>query len=272
MFQLEKINDLFNCKICEDILVNPILLPCGETVCKPHTDEISKGKCVFCSGTHIAPKEGFPENRIVKHQLDLDINKINLNFSQFNDYKRSIQDLNKNLKEIESIRTDPENYICEYFGELTRQVDLRRETVIRDIHKYSDELIQMIEKLKKLNCVAKSKEATKITVDIDTIETKINDLNSTFNSLEIDDIKLEEMMSKTKSKELGDLLGSVLEQYKFELQGKKYYKFLTNEIKMKNVFGSLSCFDYDIDNIKVNIVQSTFKPKLSFFWLFVPFS
>ncbi len=93
-----------------------------------------------------------------------------------------------------------------------------------------------------------------------------------FNSLEIDDIKLEEMMSKTKSKELGDLLGSVLEQYKFELQGKKYYKFLTNEIKMKNVFGSLSCFDYDIDNIKVNIVQSTFKPKLSFFWLFVPFS
>jgi len=61
-------------------------------------------------------------------------------------------------------------------------------------------------------------------------------------------------MSKKKSKELNDLMGPVLKQYKFELQGKKYYKFLTNEIKLENVFGSLSCFNYDIGNIKVNIV------------------
>jgi hypothetical protein len=74
-----------------------------------------------------------------------------------------------------------------------------------------------------------------------------------FNSLEIDDIKLEEMMSKTKSKELGDLMGLVMEQYKFELQGKKYYKLATTAINLEDVFGKFSCFDYDIDNIKVNI-------------------
>ncbi len=74
-----------------------------------------------------------------------------------------------------------------------------------------------------------------------------------FNSLEIDDNKIEEIMSQMKSKELSDLMRPVLEKYKLELQGKKYYKFATNEIKLENIFGSLSCFDFDIDNMKVNI-------------------
>ena len=62
-------------------------------------------------------------------------------------------------------------------------------------------------------------------------------------------------MSQKKSKEVRDLTESVLKQYKFELQGKKYYKLVTKEVKMNNVFGTLSCFDYDIDNMKVNIVD-----------------
>jgi len=97
MFQLEKINDLFNCKVCKGVLVDPILLPCGETVCKAHTDEIRKGKCMLCDGSHIVPKEGFLENRIVKDMLENRANEINLNFSKFKDYKKIIQDLNGNL-------------------------------------------------------------------------------------------------------------------------------------------------------------------------------
>jgi len=161
--------------------------------------------------------------------------------------------LNKNLREIESIRKDPDNYISEYFGELTRQVDLRRETLIEDIHKYSDELIQKIEKLKQ-ECVAKSKEASRITDELDMIKTKINDLNSTFNSLEVDDIRIEEIMSQKKSKEINDLVEPALKRYKFELQGKKYYKFSKKETKLEDVFVLLSCFYHDIDKIMVNIV------------------
>jgi len=253
MFQFENVNALFNCKLCQSVLVDPIILPCGETVCKAHTVEISKDKCMLCNGTHTVPKEGFLENKFAKNQLDLEANKTSLNFSQFKDYNKTLQNLNENLKEIESIRKDPENFITEYFGELSRQVDLRRETLIEDIHKYSDELIQKIEKLKQ-DCVAKSNEETKITDVLDTTKAKINDLNSMFNSLEIDDIKLEEIMSQKKSKEIKDLVRPALNQYMFELQGKKYYKLVTNEIKLEDVFGSLGSFDYDIDNMKVNMV------------------
>ncbi len=162
MFQLEKINDLFNCKICEDILVNPILLPCGETVCKPHTDEISKGKCVFCSGTHIAPKEGFPENRIVKHQLDLEINKINLNFSQFKDYKRIIQDLNKKLKEIVAIRNDPENYIplSKFIFELNIKLVLKWYIIL--IEKLTDYLLYQKNKVGNFSFIFKKDKVSSL--------------------------------------------------------------------------------------------------------------
>jgi len=176
-----------------------------------------------------------------------------LNFSKFKEYKKIIQDLNGNLREIETIQKDPENYIFEYFGELTRQVDLRRENVIRDIHKYSDELIQKIEKLKQ-DCVAKSKETTKITEVLETIKPKMNDLNSMFNSLEIDDIKLKEIISKKQLKELSDLMGPGLKKYKFDLQGQKYYNLSTSEMKLEDAFGSLNSFDYDIDKMRVTIL------------------
>jgi len=92
------------------------------------------------------------------------------------------------------------------------------------------------------------------TEHLDTIKSKINCLNSTFNSLEIDGIKLGEIMSREKSKEFSNSVRPALKQYKFELQGKKYYKLVTNEVKLENVFGTFSCFDYDFDNMKVDIV------------------
>jgi len=186
MFQLERINDLFNCKVCKGVLEDPIFLPCGETVCKAHTDEIIKGNCMVCSGAHQVTHDGFPENKFAKNLLK---NKISLNFSQFDEYNKIIKDLSNNLKEIYLIRNDPVNYIAEYFGELTRQVDLRRETLIEDINKYSDELIQKIEKLKQA-CELKSKNAMKTS---------------------------ENMISQKKSKEMSDLMGPVLKQFKFEL-------------------------------------------------------
>ncbi len=72
-----------------------------------------------------------------------------------------------------------------------------------------------------------------------------------FNSFEIDDIKYGEIMTHKKSKELSELMGTALDQYKFVIQGKKYYNLLSNKIKMENIFGSLVCSDL---NIKVNII------------------
>ena len=63
------------------------------------------------------------------------------------------------------------------------------------------------------------------TIDkIDVLKNKLSHLNSMFDSLEMDDIMHNEIVSQAQSKDIGELLKQVLEQYKFELQGEKYYK------------------------------------------------
>ena len=249
MFQFEKFNSTFKCDFCHQILDDPISLPCGETVCKSHSNEITRTNCVFCSINHKLPRHGFPSNKKLKSQLELKANRINSNFSQFNDYKRIIEDLNKKLKEIESMQQDPENYIYEYFNELTRQVDVRRETLFEGIQRYSEEVIDQIEKL-KADCMAKAKKATRNTQIMNEIETKLAKVNLAFNSLEMDDIKHEEIMTQKRSKEVGELIEPVLEQFKLELQGYKKYRLKTVQVEIKDVFGSVNCEDDEIQNMK----------------------
>jgi hypothetical protein len=149
MFKSDQISSLFNCAFCSKVLHDPITLPCGNTVCKIHSSEISQDKCFLCNKNHSVPEDGFQINTLIQEQLNAQLHTLNHNFSQFNESRKIIDALNKEFNEIESIHKDPENYISEHCYELNRQVDLKRETMIKDIHEHSDSLIQKIALLKK---------------------------------------------------------------------------------------------------------------------------
>ena len=100
--------------------------------------------------------------------------------------------------------------------------------------------------------MVKSKVPLRITESIDIIKTKLNQLNSRFESLEMDETNINDIMSQKQSKEVGELIKPVLEMYKHELQGNKEYTLNnTVTVKLEDVFGILSCTDFDTDNIKV---------------------
>jgi len=181
---------------------------------------------------------------VIKAQLEFQFNKINLNFTQFNDYKKILENLNKDLKEFETIHNDPCSYIYEYFSEITRQVDLRKEIVIKDIHDYSDALLQTIDELKE-DCLEKLKTKTNVEKNTEEIKNQISCLNIMFDSLEIDDKKLKEIMSKKECSKVQKIIEPLLDRYKFELQGNKHHKLAINSINYDNVFGILTAFDYD---------------------------
>jgi len=254
MFKFEKISSFFNCQFCQSILKDPIILPCGESVCQVHTEEICESECSFCSEKHQSPEHGFPINKFAQNQLQFGLNMTNLNFNQFIHCKKTVDGLNKDLKEVEVLRNDPENYISDYFDELTRQVDIRRETLLKEIHQYSDELIQKITKLKQ-DCFANSKNPSITTKSIDEINTKLTNLNIMLNSLEVGDKQHNEIMSQNLTKEIARLMQPILKQYKFELHGKKSYAFKQVEnisVSIENIFGKLNDFDYDIENPDIN--------------------
>ena len=248
MFKSEKIDSLFNCSFCSKLLHEPVFLPCGETMCKNHSKEISKKECQFCSENHTIPKSGFTINKIVMKQLESKLNTMNINFSQFNDSKKILQDLNKGLREIESIKNDPANYIWEYFKELNRQVDIRRENIIQETERYSNELIQNIEIIHK-ECLAKVTTKNKTTDCIEDCKAKLQELNGMFETFEIDDTKHEEIMSQKRTKELQKLMEPLVSEYKRDLLCNKSYKLSTSDFKIDKVFGSLSSSD-DLKVIK----------------------
>ena len=128
MYKFETLNSLFSCHVCNQLLKDPISLPCGETICKIHFDESLE--CFLCSETHVVPKSGFKINIILQKQLEIQLNTLNINFKDFDKCKLLIRELKASLNGIETLERDPAYYITEHFQELNRQVDLRREKLL----------------------------------------------------------------------------------------------------------------------------------------------
>jgi len=155
-----------------------VLLPCGKTVCKIHTEEIAKKECIFCTKLHQITEDGFPVNEFLENLLEMQLNKINFNFCHLTDCQVLLDDLNKklsevesirndkaNFSEVESIRNDKANFIYEYFSEITREVDLRRDTLICDIEEYSNEISENINKLRQ-DCLGSSSHQLKAAEEV----------------------------------------------------------------------------------------------------------
>jgi hypothetical protein len=142
-----------------------VLLPCGKTVCKIHTEEIAKKECIFCTKLHQITEDGFPVNEFLENLLEMQLNKINFNFCHLTDCQVLLDDLNKKLSEVESIRNDKANFIYEYFSEITREVDLRRDTLICDIEEYSNEISENINKLRQ-DCLGSSSHQLKAAEEV----------------------------------------------------------------------------------------------------------
>jgi len=256
MFKLNEIQSLFICPICKTTFQDPVTLTCGKTVCKQHCEEIIKDDCQFCNEKHSIPKNGFIVNEIINTQLELHVDKINMSFPQYEDYKKTLEDLNKGLKEVETSMNNQESYLSDYFGEITRQVDLRRETVIEDIHDYSNKIIQNINNIKE-ECLEKSKTSLKIKENIQTFKDKLKILNDMFNSLDMDDNKFKELLTQKQLDEAQRLIQPLLNDCKLECH-KKFYKLETNDIQLNKFFGSIIGYDFDHEKIKKVIFMIIF--------------
>ena len=99
-------------------------------------------------------------------------------------------------------------------------------------------------------CLAKVTIETKTTNYIDAWKVKLEELNGMFNTFEIDETKLEEMMSQKRSKELQNLLSPLVNDYKRYLLSNKSYKLDTSDFEVNQIFGSLICSE----DVKVIVV------------------
>ena len=99
MFDLEKmekfdqLKDLFNCYLCNEILVSPVTIPCGHNVCKIHlyqlferssSSEKQSIKCQLCHDFHSLSKNDLTINKQIQSILDTEFYKMKININCFN--------------------------------------------------------------------------------------------------------------------------------------------------------------------------------------------
>src|SRR4051812_27632996 len=74
---------LLACSHCDGLLSEPVLLPCGETICKRHLArrEVLEAKsisCRACGNHHLIPTKVFHENRVCPCNLKSKLSQFNL--------------------------------------------------------------------------------------------------------------------------------------------------------------------------------------------------
>lgn len=135
---------LNKCIDCQKTLQEPVILPCGESICKKHTkpDDPNQTKfdCKSCEQTHEIPSGGFIPNKrleqMINYQIKNSLFDTNLVEAKFNCTK-----LNEMLDELDLLHRDPKYYISESIGELKFKIEIKREEFKMKIDREAEKLI-----------------------------------------------------------------------------------------------------------------------------------
>lgn len=232
--KIEQLKKLLNCSVCSKLLDRPVTLPCGESICESHLDEIFNNQCRFCDKHH--PKSEYSINQSLSQMIELQVNTIKLS-PKFESCKQSINRVEDIMNQADLVYKDPNNFIYEYFDEIKQGVYIRRENLKIQIDDYYNWMIEKIIKTER-TCYDLATRPNEIKTSINNYKREFNELKEKFDSFEIDDAKYDDL--NIKSDNLQPKLLEALDKYKYSLIGNKDYEFLISRVKEFDLFVSYS--------------------------------
>ena len=163
---------------CKLIYENPVILPCGHSLCKHHlTNNHDKFMCYFCQYEHQMPSNGFAINIAINRMIESYMQSSPLRKETIEAFDR----LSQTINEYEMI--DREKYVYDYFEDIRNKVDLHREELIKKINERSELIIQQL-KEKEQKCKLNSANINRMNF----LELKMNDMPCLKHSLRIPDL------------------------------------------------------------------------------------
>jgi hypothetical protein len=153
-FEADQVLAALNCKSCEEKLNEPILLPCGVTICSFCEKYIAvlngKFKCL-CNKEHTMPEDGLPFNQSLKQLLTIQPTEV---------YRsKAVESLKSELNEIPlkiekisyCLKTNRAKQINEHCVYLKKEVSIASDEAIQEIKTFKQEFFQEIEKFESEN-------------------------------------------------------------------------------------------------------------------------
>ena len=145
-------NVLIICKVCNEILKQPIRLPCDNYICKAHENELIQTECILCYQKHSVPENGWKIDQIMQNMVN-HIKTTQSNICKDPNYKELSELVRIYENELESYKVKVENpthMIEEYYSELVNKIDLRSEILKSQIDETSKRFKEKINKEKEL--------------------------------------------------------------------------------------------------------------------------
>lgn len=239
MYKHDQIKLMFNCTSCSKLLVDPVVISCGKTVCKYHLKEFigqKTYKCKCCYIKHSVPDEGFVVSKFIQDQLKIQLNSIDIN-PVYEECKKEIEEAKTTINKINVIQNDPAHYISSYFEDIKTEVNIRRDVFKYEIDKYSDEIIQSVNE-NQANYIKLSKETSELKAKIKDSKKELNELIDQFDTLKIDEKKFHDIKDKVVA--LKKEFKVNLVELKSELLGHKEYSFIYVDQPIESIFGNIT--------------------------------
>ena len=253
--KLYRFKSLFNCKFCKSVYKHPIILPCGERICQKDLEIFSKSPeghiaCQLCKKEHVLPADGFPICQTLVEMLEMEMYGLNYEemFPRYNECKNILTNLTQHLNELESLSKEPNSFINEYFFKLRKQIKHSADQLKEKIDTYANEIVETLNEAES-KCLGKSKNLDAINQELNESKVLVNKLTTDFNSFQISDQILEDIIQK-----------AINARATFENKSKKLqsifldeniYTFQTNELKINDIFGRLHFEGFKVRRVKI---------------------
>jgi hypothetical protein len=280
-YQADKIDTILICKICDNKMVDPRILPCGKSVCHRCVDILAdtdkkKIKCQNCAKTHEIPDEGFCINQLAQEMLKFEAKEV-FHPNHKEEFKTILDILNGTKESIESTLECGDAKIRDHCDKVRNDMQLAIEQAHAKLDEYHKEFMDEIDKHEK-ECQAKFKTIQRNKVDIEKAINESNELLSKSNDL-LKQFRIDKTELAILS-ENAQLILTNLEQIKDEIQTNMFNGSLLKFEKQKsfdsNVIGKIVKQNielYFLENIE-NMRELDFASKIectSYFLILQPF-
>lgn len=246
MFKIDKVKNLFDCDICDKLLVDPISIACGNTICKVHLDAVLETEtnidsefktfdCELCHEDHFVPKQGFIVSKQIQDCLKIQLTGLKLT-PVFDECKREIKEARENVSMIDSLVKNSDNYVHEYFENIKRNVDLRREDLKVRFDNHSEQVIRSISNSQLDHAGRSEAKFENILENIARSKVQLDESMEQFDTFEIDEKNAEVIRCRVNI--LNKNLRSIIDEYNGLLVDGAGYLFEFEEIAVPEVFGT----------------------------------
>jgi hypothetical protein len=187
---MQALFESLKCCQCKSLVESPLILPCGDSICKKHVvvEQESKNEyhCVACDVVHGLPSGGFIENKPLLKLLTANIQQAKF-CKQYEIALGSFKNLVKSFEDAKLFHKDPYFFINKTVGDLKTDVDILREEFKLKIDEKADKLIKELDEYEQeckshVNSSEVSKEFGEITIELDKVKEEMDKWQKTLDN------------------------------------------------------------------------------------------